>query len=103
MRAPVLPAETAAEAAPSLTCCIATRIEESFFLRKATSTESSIATTSVAATRAARAVGRADQQQAGIRMMVEKRAACRERDAGAMVAPHAVNGQCDHGRLVRPT
>ena len=54
IRAPVLPADTAADAAPSLTCWMATRIEESFFLRKATSTGSSMATTSVAGTMVAR-------------------------------------------------
>ena len=43
-----------------------------------------------------------DQQQMGIGMIVEELAARRERDAGAVVAPHAVNSQCDHGRLVRP-
>jgi 1-acyl-sn-glycerol-3-phosphate acyltransferase len=48
--APVLPAETAACAIPSRTCSMATRIDESFFLRKATSKASSISTTSLANT-----------------------------------------------------
>ncbi|MPM75653.1 hypothetical protein SDC9_122647 [bioreactor metagenome] len=36
------------------------------------------------------------QQQAGIRMMFKKLAARRKRDAWAMIAPHAVDSQCDH-------
>ena len=47
--APVLPAETAAWAAPSLTWLIATRIDESRLRRSATSSGSSIVTTSLAA------------------------------------------------------
>ncbi len=47
--APVLPAETQACADPSLTRLIATRIDESFFLRSASAGGSSIATTSLAA------------------------------------------------------
>ena len=39
------------------------------------------------------------QQQPRLRMFVEKLTARRERDAGAVIAPHAVNSQCDHGRL----
>ena len=85
---------------------MATRIEESFFLRKATSTRIVPGTTSVAGTMVAAVVGerlqavrQANKQQAGIRVVVEKLAARRERDAGAVVAP-AVNSQCDHGRLL---
>ena len=47
--APVLPADTQACAVPSLTRLMATRIDESFFLRSASAGGSSIATTSVAA------------------------------------------------------
>src|SRR6185312_3689429 len=54
IRAPVLPADTAACAVPSFTCAIATRIDESFFRRSATSIESSMPTTSVATTIRAR-------------------------------------------------
>ena len=46
--APVLPAETQASASPFLTRLIATRIDESFLLRKATAGDSSIPTTSLA-------------------------------------------------------
>ena len=48
IRAPVLPALTAAWARPSLTILMATRMEESFFWRRATATESSMATSSLA-------------------------------------------------------
>ncbi|MNF05810.1 hypothetical protein D3C80_2056300 [compost metagenome] len=45
------------------------------------------------------AVGLADEQQLRVGMFVEELTARRERDAGAVIAPHAVNSQCDHGRL----
>ena len=44
--APVLPADTHACAVPSLTRLIATRIDESFFLRSASAGGSSMSTTS---------------------------------------------------------
>ncbi|MPN47208.1 hypothetical protein SDC9_194809 [bioreactor metagenome] len=38
----------------------------------------------------------ADQQQVHIRVGGEKLAARGKRDAGAVVAPHAIDCQCDH-------
>ena len=49
IRAPVLPAETQAWALPSLTRLMATRIDESFLLRSATTGASCISTTSLQA------------------------------------------------------
>ena len=46
--APVFPAETAALATPSLTRSAITRIEESFFVRRALAIASCISTTSLA-------------------------------------------------------
>ena len=54
--APVLPADTQACAVPSLTRLMATRIDESFFLRSASAGGSCISTTSVAGCSESRAV-----------------------------------------------
>ena len=54
IKAPVLPAETTACAEPSLTRSIATRMDESFFARIATTGDSSMATTSDACRTCAR-------------------------------------------------
>jgi hypothetical protein len=44
----------------------------------------------------------ADEQQARVGMVVEELAARGERNAGAVVAPHAVNSQCDgHRRILK--
>ena len=43
-------------------------------------------------------IGQANHQQVGLWMRVEKVAACRQRDRGAVIAAHAVNSQCDHGK-----
>ena len=63
--APVLPALTQASASPAFTRSIATRIEESFFLRRASCGFSSMATTCVASctrTRSTQLRGRVAQQ-----------------------------------------
>ena len=103
----MLPAETQAWAAGAspLSCAIATRIDESRFLRNATSTVSSIVTTSVAMTslqrgQAARRLergGAADEQQFGLRVVVEESAAGRQGRRRAVVAAHAVDGDADRG------
>jgi hypothetical protein len=86
---------------------MATRMDESFLRRRATSTGSSMATTSEAGTMVARSCANdckalGSPPTAGAhREWVQELAARRERDAGAVVAPHAVNSQCDHGRLVQ--
>ena len=49
--------------------------------------------------KASQRIGLADQQQPGVGMGIEELAARRERDAGAVITPHAVNGQSDHERL----
>jgi hypothetical protein len=47
------------------------------------------------------AVRQADQKQLGLRVMLEKVATRRQRDAGAMITPHAVNSECGHGWSMR--
>src|SRR6185312_17167617 len=46
----------------------------------------------------AQGLGQTDQQEFRIGMLFEKIPACRQRDTGAMVAPHAINRQGDHGQ-----
>ena len=113
--APVLPAETQACAAPSLTRLIATRIDESFFLRSASAGGSSIATTSLAgcivsaiARRRARLGERlrergleADQDHARVGVLLEERERRRDRDRRAVVAAHRVDGNGDGHRSAR--
>ena len=87
----MLPAETQACASDGRSACgltwlTATRIDESFLRRSATSTESFISTTSVAATRVQRAqpsaacerVGAADEDELGRGMRGEEGAARRQ-------------------------
>ena len=45
----------------------------------------------------------AHQQEPRILALIQKPAARRQRDAGAMVAPHAINGQCNHVCLFQST
>ena len=42
-------------------------------------------------------LGQPHQNEAGIGVLVKKLPASRQRDLGTMVAPHAVDSDCDHG------
>ena len=46
--------------------------------------------------KALQGLGQTHQEQARIGVRVQKVAARRQCDMGAVVAPHAVNSQCDH-------
>ena len=110
--APVFPAETQACATSSFTRLIATRIDESFFLRSASAGGSCISTTSLAAwivsrsragdasfASAARSARlRPDRDHPRVRRLLEELERRRERDGGTVVASHRVDGYRDrHG------
>ena len=110
--APVLPAETHACATSSLTRLIATRIDESFFLRNASAGGSCISTTSLAACSVSRSRAgdesfasaalqrrlQADRDHPRVGRCLEKLERRRQRGRGAVVAPHRVDGYRDrHG------
>ncbi len=108
--APVLPADTQACAVPSLTRLIATRIDESFFLRSASAGGSSISTTSLAAcdreaspqpatsawrARPSAAASRPTSDHARVGRFLEEGERCRQRDRRTVVAAHRVDGYRD--------
>ena len=52
--------------------------------------------------KALQCLGQADHQQLRIGMVIQKLTARRQRDAGAVVAPHAINSQSNHEMRCRP-
>jgi hypothetical protein len=105
---PVLPADTAAWAAPSLTCWIATRMEESFFRAKGHFKRVIHANHLTGQNgfgagmgKFFQTFGQTNQQQSSVGATIQKIAAGGKCDPRAMIASHAVNSDSDHEKLMQ--